>query len=139
LGQVQLSAERPVRVIVLLLSLLLAAAPAAAQDWPSAPEYDVLLTSFEIQPALIRLKAGEPVRLRFVNNSEQGHSFSAPGFFAHARLRGRDRERVKGGALVAPPLSETTIMLVPTAGRYPARGDNLFRRMLGMRATIVVE
>jgi hypothetical protein len=128
-----------VRVIVLLLSLLLAAAPSAAQDWPSAPEYDVLLTSFEIQPGLIRLKAGEPVRLRFVNNSERGHSFSAPGFFAHARLRGRDRGLVKGGALVAPPLSETIVMLVPAAGRYEARGDNLFRRMLGMRATILVE
>ena len=125
--------------VIVLLSLLLAAAPSAAQDWASAPEYDVLLTSFEIQPMTIRLKAGEPVRLRFVNNSQQGHSFSAPGFFSHARLRGRDRERVKGGALVAPPLSETTIMLVPAAGRYEARGDNLFRRMLGMRARILVE
>jgi len=128
-----------VRVIVLLLTLLFAVAPSTAQDWTSAPEYDVLLTSFEIQPGLIRLKAAEPVRLRFVNNSEQPHSFSAPGFFAHARLRGRDRERVRGGAVLAPPLSETTIMLVPAAGRYPARGDNLFRRMLGMRATILVE
>ena len=127
------------RVIVLLLSLLLAAAPSAAQDWPSAPEYDVLLTSFEIQPAIIRLKAGEPVRLRFVNNSEQRHSFSAPGFFANARLRGRDRDRLKRGALVAAPLSETTIMLVPAPGRYQARGDNLFRRMLGMRAVILVD
>lgn len=126
------------RVLVLVLSLLFAA-PAAAQDWPSAPEYDVLLTSFEIQPAVIRLKAGEPVRLRFVNNSQQRHSFSAPGFFAGAAMRGRDRKLIKGGSLVAPPLSETTIVLVPKAGRYAVRGDNLFRRVLGMRARIVVE
>jgi plastocyanin len=122
-----------------LLSALLLAAPAAAQDEGMAPEYDVLLTSFEIQPQVIRLKAGEPVRLRFVNNSEQRHSFSAPDFFRAAGLRGRDRRLVKNGAVAAPPLSETTLLLVPKAGRYEAHGDNLFRRMLGMSARIVVE
>ncbi|HEY0411565.1 MAG TPA: hypothetical protein VGD66_00295 [Allosphingosinicella sp.] len=127
------------RRLFLLLSALLLAAPAAAQEWLTAPEYDVLLTSFEIQPRVIRLKAGEPVRLRFVNNSEQRHSFFAPGFFGSAQLRGRDRALVKGGALALAPLSDETIVLVPKAGRYPARGDNLFRRMLGMKARIVVE
>jgi plastocyanin len=127
------------RRLLLLLSALLIGAPAAAQDWRMAPEYDVLLTSFEIQPRVIRLKAGEPVRLRFVNNSEQRHSFSAPGFFRNAKLRGRDKALVKGGALVAPPLSETTLVLVPAKGRYDVRGDNLFRRVLGMKARIVVE
>lgn len=127
------------RRLPLLLSALLLAAPAAAQDWPSAPEYDVLLTSFEIQPRVLQLKAGEPVRLRFVNNSEQRHVFSAPAFFRAAVSRGRDRRLVRGGALVVGPLSDVTIALVPKAGRYEARGDNLFRRLLGMRARIVVE
>lgn len=126
------------RFLLPLLAILLAA-PVAAQDWRMAPEYDVLLTSFEIQPRIIRLRAGEPVRLRFVNNSEQRHLFYAPGFFRSATLRGRDRRLVRGGALAAPPLSETTIVLVPKAGRYEARGDNLFRRLLGMRARILVD
>jgi hypothetical protein len=127
------------RPLPLLLSALLLAAPAAAQDWPSAPEYDVLLTSFEISPRVIHLKAGEPVRIRFVNNSEVRHSFSAPAFFRAAGLRGRDRLRVKGGALVVGPLSDETVALVPRAGRYEARGDNVFRRLLGMSARIVVD
>ncbi|MBV8687395.1 MAG: hypothetical protein JOZ90_13115 [Alphaproteobacteria bacterium] len=121
------------------LSLLLAGPPGAAQEWRQARDYDVLLTSFEIQPQEIRLRAGEPVRLRFVNNSEQRHSFSAPGFFAAAEMRGRDRRTLRGGAIVAPPLSETEIVLVPRKGRWWARGDNLFRRVLGMKARIVVE
>ena len=123
---------------ILLVSLLLAA-PAAAQEWRMAPEYDVLLTSFEVQPKTIRLKADEAVRLRFVNNSEQPHRFSAAAFFRSAQLRGRDRDLVRGGSIRVAPLSDETIALVPRAGRYKVTGDNLFRRVLGMSATIVVE
>lgn len=104
-----------------------------------APEYDVLLTSFEVQPKLIRLKADEPVRLRFVNNSEQPHRFSAAAFFRNARVRAHDRGLVRGGSLRVAPLSDETIGLVPKAGRYKVTGDNIFRRVLGMSATIVVE
>ena len=122
-----------------VLLLLVAAAPAAAQEWTLAPEYDVLVTSFEIRPQVIRLKAGEPVRLHFVNNSEQPHAFSAPAFFRSIELRGRDRGLIRHGALHLTPLSDETIAFVPRAGRYSVSGDNLFRRMIGMRARIVVE
>ena len=114
-------------------------APAAAQEWRMAPEYDVLLTSWEIQPKVIRLKANEAVRLRFVNNSAQTHRFSAGAFFRRAELRDRDRDRLRGGSLVVRPFDDATIALVPKAGRYKVEGDNLFRRELGMSATILVE
>jgi urease beta subunit len=123
----------------MMLAALALAAPAAAQEWRMAPEYDVLLTSFEIQPTTIRLKADEAVRLRFVNNSEQPHRFSAAAFFRRAQLRDRDRDLARGGALRLAPLSDRTIALVPKAGRYKVSGDNVFRRVLGMTATIVVE
>ena|SRR5947209_5129379 len=119
--------------------LLAAAAPAAAQEWRMAPEYDVLVTSFEIQPQVIRLKADEAVRLRFVNNSAQNHRFAANAFFRNAELRGRDKELVRGGALRLAPFSDETIALVPKHGRYKVTGDNVFRRVLGMTAMIVVE
>jgi plastocyanin len=115
------------------------AAPAAAQEWQMAPEYDVSLRSFEIQPQVIRLKAGEAVRLHFVNNSGQVHRFSAPGLFRSAELRDRDRALVHGGSLRLAPYSEETIAFVPKAGRYKVTGDNVFRKVLGMTATIVVE
>ncbi|HEX8467055.1 MAG TPA: hypothetical protein VF620_04545 [Allosphingosinicella sp.] len=113
--------------------------PAAAQEWRMAPEYDVLLTTYDIQPGEIRLKAGEPVRLRFVNNSNQGLKFSAGDFFRDSKLRRRDSALVKGGSLEVPALSTRTLVLVPKAGRYRATGANLLHRLLGMSGRIIVE
>lgn len=124
--------------LFLPLALLLAS-PAAAQEWRMAAEYDVLLTTHDIQPEEIRLKAGAPVRLRFVNTSNQGLTFSADGFFREAKLRRRDSGLVRGGSLVVPPLSTRTIVLVPKAGRYKATGANLLHRLLGMSGRIIVE
>jgi plastocyanin len=126
------------RRLLLPLALLLAA-PASAQDWRMAPEYDVLLTTYDIQPGEIRLKAGQPVRLRFVNNSNQGLRFSAGGFFRDSQLRRRDSDLVKGGSLEVPALSTRTVVLVPKAGRYKATGANLLHRLLGMSGRIIVE
>jgi hypothetical protein len=126
------------RRLLLPLALLLAS-PAAAQEWRMAPEYDVLLTAYDIQPGVIRLKRGEPVRLRFVNNSNQGLRFSAGRFFRDSRLRRRDSGLVKGGSIAVPPLSTRTIVLVPKKGRYKATGANLLHRMLGMSGRIIVE
>lgn len=129
------------RRLLLLIGLILfgATAHAQAQDWRTAPEYDVLLTSHDIQPKEIRLKAGQPVRLRFVNNSNQGHRFSAESFFRSAKTRRRDSDLVKDGEIVVPPLSTRTVVLVPKAGRYKMAGGNLLRRLLGMSGRIIVE
>ncbi|MGZ8307519.1 MAG: hypothetical protein ACXWU6_13135 [Allosphingosinicella sp.] len=126
------------RRLVLSLAFLLAS-PAAAQDWRMASEYDVLLTTYDIQPGEIRLKAGEPVRLRFVNNSNQGLTFSAGGFFRSSQLRRRDSALVEGGSIEVPALSTRTVALVPKAGRYKATGANLLHRLLGMSGRIIVE
>jgi plastocyanin len=115
------------------------ASAAAAQDWRGAREYEVLLTSFDVQPDEIRLKAGEPVRLRLVNTSNQGHSFSAEAFFKGASMRKRDAGMVKGGQIVVPPLSTREVILVPKPGRYKATSGNFLHRLMGMSARIVVE
>ena len=126
------------RSFLLPLALLLAA-PAAAQEWRMAPEYDVQLSAYDIQPRDIRLRAGEPVRLRFVNNSNQRLTFSAGAFFRSARMRRRDSSMVRGGAVSVPPLSTRTVVLVPRPGRYRAQGANLLHRLLGMSGRIIVE
>jgi plastocyanin len=125
--------------LILPLALLVIAAAADAQEWRTAPEYDVLLTSFDISPKVIRLKPERPVRLRFVNNSNQGHSFEAEGFFRKSQLRKRDGELVKGGSIQVPPLSTRTIVLVPKAGRYKVASGNVLHRLLGMSGKIIVE
>jgi len=127
------------RRLFFLFALAALAIPASAQEWPRAPEYDVLLTSYDIQPEVIRLRADQPVRLRFVNDSHQRHDFTAPGFFRSARLRRRDMDLVRGGSIRVGPLSSRTIALVPRAGRYRVASRDLRQRLLGMQATIVVE
>jgi urease beta subunit len=127
------------RRLAFFLAVAAVAAPGSAQEWPRAPEYDVLLTSYDIQPELIRLEANRPVRLRFVNDSHQRHDFTAPGFFRAARLRGRDMDLVRGGSIRVGPLSTRTIALVPRAGRYHVASRDLRQRVLGMHGSIVVE
>lgn len=127
------------RRLITYLAAALLAGPALAQEWRTAPEYDVLLTSYDIVPGTIRLKAGEPVRLRFVNNSNQRHIFWARGFFRASQLRRRDARLVADGRLEVPPLATETIVLVPRAGRYRVSSGNFLHRMLGMTGKIVVE
>jgi hypothetical protein len=127
------------RPLLFLSALLLAAAPGAAQDWRPAPEYDVLLTAYDIAPARILLQAERPVRLRFVNTSNQALAFSAGGFFRAGKARGRDGDLLKSGRIEVPALSTRTVVLVPKAGRYKVRGGTLFHRVMGMSGRIVVE
>jgi hypothetical protein len=127
------------RSLILLAALCLGAAPAAAQEWRSGPEYDVLLTTYDIAPEVIRLAADRPVRLRFVNTSNQALAFSAGGFFRAAKARGQDGATMKGGRVDVPALSTRTVVLVPKKGRYKVRGGTLFHRVLGMRGRVIVE
>ncbi|HEY0113549.1 MAG TPA: cupredoxin domain-containing protein [Allosphingosinicella sp.] len=127
------------RGLLIFLGAALLAGPVAAQDWRMAPEYDVQLSSYDIQPSEMRLKAGEPVRLRFVNNSNKGLSFSAKDFFKASQLRRRDGETIEDGTIEVPPLSTRTVVLVPKAGRYKVSGGNFLHRLLGMSGRIIVE
>ena len=128
------------RRLLLLLALLIAA-PAAAQEpeWRTARQYDVLMRPWDYQPATIRLEARRPVKLRFINQGQATFSFSAPGFFRAARIRGGDADIAAGGHIRLAPGEQRVIALVPARGRYRARSGNVIHRLLGMSAEIVVE
>ena len=128
------------RLRLAFLAFLLAA-PAVAQqpEWRTAREYEVLLVPFDYEPAPIRLAAGRPVRLRFLNQGQATFSFSAPDFFRRARVRPGDAEMVADGHLRLAPGETRTIALVPAPGRYRARSGNLVHRLLGMSTQIIVE
>lgn len=117
------------------------AGPAAAQEteWRQSADFDVLLKPFAFEPSELRLEAGRPVRLRFVNSGQATLSFSAPGFFRSARVRSGDAEAVEDGTLRLAPGERRTIVLVPAAGRYKMRSANFVHRLLGMTGRIVVE
>jgi len=128
--------------ILLPLMFLLLAAPATAQrepEWRTAQEYDVLLRPWAYEPRLIRLPAGLPVRLHFVNQSRATMSFSAPSFFRASRLRPRDDDISRRGGLRLAPGERRYVNLVAPAGRYRAHSSNLIQRSLGMSARILVE
>src|SRR5687768_13480541 len=104
--------------LLLLLTALLLGTPALAQEpeWRTAPEYDVLLRPFAYEPQVIRLQAGRPVRLRFVNQGEATHSFSAGEFFRASRVRSRDSDGLGDGSFRLEPGERRTIAVVPAPG-----------------------
>ena len=124
-----------------LIAALLFVSPAAAQEpeWRQAADYDVLLEPFDIEPGELRLEAGRPVRLRFVNSGQRTLSFSAPGFFRAARIRSGDGDDLSDGSFRLAAGERRTILLVPAAGRYSMRSPNFLHRLFGMSGRIVVE
>lgn len=120
---------------------LAAAAPAGAQEpeWLTAREHDIRLSPYAYEPDPIRLEAGEPVRLRFINQARATLSFSASRFFEAARIRRGDEARVPGGKIRLAPGEQQVVALVPAPGTYRARSGNLIHRLRGMSVRIIVE
>ena len=119
------------RAAVIAMSLMLAA-PAAAQP----AQVVIRVWSFGFAPNPIRLAAGRPVTMTFVNQSGSSHDFSAPGFFQHARITAgaapEDEIELQG--------HETKrITLVPSRGTYQAHCSHFLHKQLGMSDMIIVE
>lgn len=134
------------RLVLLAAAALLIAAPAGGQrmdgrepEWRTAIEAQVLLHPFRYEPRVIRLQAGRPVLLLFVNDGFANLSFRAPGFFASSQIRRSDRAKVAGGGFRLRPGERLSIALVPGPGRYRAHSGYFFHRLRGMSARIIVE
>jgi hypothetical protein len=122
-----------------LAAFFLAAVQPPEPEWRTAVEQDVLLRPWAYEPELIRLPAGRPVRLHFVNQSRATMAFGARAFFRAARLRPRDDDIAARGGFSLAPGEERSVALVAPPGRYRARSFNILHRLLGMSAEIVVE
>ena len=112
---------------------LLAAAPVSGQQ---PAQVLVQVWSFGFAPNPIRLAAGRPVTMTFVNQSGSSHDFVAPGFFQHAKITGgaapEDEIELKG--------HETKrITLVPARGTYQAHCSHFLHKQLGMSDAIIVQ
>lgn len=127
-----------IRALLLLLTLALAAPAAAQPEWRQARDVELRLGPNDISPGRVRLRAGEPVRLRVINNTLGAYRLRAPALFQTAEMRRRDREASRDGIAIAP--GETReLLLVPRAGRYVLASTSLVRRVLGMRTLVVVD
>jgi plastocyanin len=117
---------------VALLCSLVAAGPAAAQ--PAALTIEVY--NFGFGPRPIHLRAGQPVTLTFVNRSGSGHDFTAPGFFANARIVSG---AAPNGGIELTGHQTRSITLVPRAGSYAARCTHFLHKQMGMTDRIIVD
>ena len=122
-----------------LAALLLVGAQSPEPEWRTAVEHDVLLRPWAYEPNPIRLPAGQPVRLLFVNQSPTTMAFGARAFFRASRLRPRDADIVARGGFRLAPGESRGVDLVAPPGHYRARSFTLLHRLLGMSAEIIVE
>ena len=98
----------------------------------------VRMTNFEFAPSRLELKANAPAVLQLRNDSGGGHSFSAPEFFAAARLDPASMQLVRGGRIEVGAHQTVQVRLVPAAGQYPLKCSHLLHSSFGMKGTIVV-
>lgn len=119
-------------------ALLIAAGPAAAQNAATPRTVEVDLASFSFTPSTISLRAGEPIVLKLVNTGRGGHNFSAPEFFAAARLA-PGQAAVARGAVEVPSRQTVEVRLTPARGHYALRCTHTLHATFGMRGAIDVQ
>jgi plastocyanin len=119
-----------------LISALLLGAATASQAQPAV--VTVQLANFSFTPNTIQLRAGAPTTLHLQNASHGGHNFSAPEFFAAARIDPKSVAFVRGGTIEVPRGGAVNVTLVPTAGAYRLKCTHTLHSTFGMKGTILV-
>lgn len=119
------------RFLVVAMLSVASISPATAQS----DAQTILVWSFGFAPNPIRLVAGQPVTLTFVNRSGSNHDFVAHTFFGRSTIiAGAASE----GEIDLPPHATKTITLIPRAGNYSAHCSHFFHKQLGMSDQIIV-
>lgn len=91
--------------------------------------------NFGYTPQTIRLAAGQPVTLRFVNTANGGHDFTAKSFFGASKiLSGSAAE----GEVELRAHETKAVTLVPSAGTYHVHCSHFMHKTFGMKGEIVV-
>jgi plastocyanin len=98
----------------------------------------VQLANFSFNPAQLNLRANTPTVLQLRNDASGGHNFSAPAFFAAARIDPASAALVRGGKVEIPGHSTVQIALTPAAGQYPLKCSHTLHAAFGMKGTIIV-
>ena len=121
------------RPIPLLAAAAIALAmPASAQT----PVQTVVMYSYGYSPSVLRLRAGRPVTLHFVNRAGSTHDFTARSFFAASRIVAG---HVDDGEVHLRGRRSASVTLIPAAGRYKVHCGQFFHKPLGMKGWIVVQ
>ncbi len=119
-----------------LISALLLGASVAAHAQPAV--INVTLSNFRFSPNAIQLRAGVPTTFHLQNASHGGHNFSAPEFFAAAKIDPKSGSYVRNGTVEVPAGGTVNVTLVPAAGSYSLRCTHTLHSTFGMKGRIVV-
>jgi len=98
----------------------------------------VQLSSFSFAPERIRLKAGVPIRLRLVNESDGEHNFSAPTFFAASSIQPGSSIPSNGTVEVASHQTVEIALVPGTPAAYPLECTHFLHSVFGMNGTVEV-
>ncbi|HEV7233886.1 MAG TPA: cupredoxin domain-containing protein [Sphingorhabdus sp.] len=123
-------------VAYLALAALAAAVPSSAQN---SARVEIQLANFKFTPADIKLTAGQPVTLHFVNKGSGGHDFTAPEFFKAATMDAATRAKLgKKGRIDLSAGESADVVLTPRAGTYKVKCGHFLHAGFGMTGTITV-
>jgi len=145
-GDVSVPQGEVMRIIMIPLIVALASCsvqPPASTERTAAPPADggtvtARLSDFAFDPEHIRLKAGTLVRLRFVNESDNGHDFSAPSFVAASSFLPGSPAPVDGAVEVASHQTVEIALIPNRPGTYPFECTHFLHSTFGMHGTVEV-
>ncbi len=123
---------------LLLLALSATAFVPASAQAPEPEAFTVTMANFRFEPNAIQLRAGVPAILHLVNTAGGGHSFSAPQFFAAAKIAPGSQPLVHEGTVDVPKHSAVDVALTPAAGQYPLKCTHTLHAAFGMKGSITV-
>lgn len=122
---------------LLVIALLAVAAPAIGQA-PQPVTVSVTMQNFSFTPNALQLRTGAPTVLHLTNNASGGHNFTAPEFFAAAKIAPASQALVHNGIVEVPKHSSVDVEVVPAAGQFPLKCSHTLHSMFGMKGSIVV-
>ena len=120
-------------VVALALLLVMPSAVSA-----SPPVVSVEMSNFKFAPSHVQLPAGVPVVLHLSNVAGGGHNFSAPEFFATAKLDAQSAALVHDGKVEVPSHGSVDLALVPAEGQFRLKCTHMLHPSFGMKGTITV-
>ena len=126
------------KTLLAIASLALITAAVAPAQATQPATVTVTMQNFKFDPSQVQLRAGTPTILHLVNTAGGGHSFSAPQFFAAAKIAPASRALVTDGTVQVPKHSAVDIALTPATGQYPLKCTHTLHAAFGMKGMIVV-
>ncbi|WBO22960.1 cupredoxin domain-containing protein [Sphingomonas abietis] len=130
--------------IALALSMTLAAVPVVAGAAPVVRPAPITTVTVEMadrgfHPQVIRLKAGQTYRLRFVNRDKTTHDFFAPGLLNGSQITRQEGWKLRDGRLNVPPHGSNSLILTPMRpAPYDAKSSKAIDVVSNMTAQVLV-